>query len=287
MQKLLNDNNNIIIKIINLILQNNIFFDKDFSLSLENKSKEILFLNNKRNLSIPDIENNDNLIFKKEFGLCQKKLQTLKNNPNMINVLKLANKKNSFVNSQLIISENKNENNSIFNSIESINKSNKISNIIFDKNYQLIDKTINKTIKENEDFNKEISLFEKKNFNNEVRVKDNNKIVYINSYLGKSKILNKNKKNGGKKRSSKYRGVSKNGNKWQAIMHSKNNKAYISTYSSEEDAARIYDIMSIKARGLKAKTNFKYNINQIKNIFETEIDIKSTNINEIISTLIK
>ena len=129
MQKLLNDNNNIIIKIINLILQNNIFFDKDFSLSLENKSKEILFLNNKRNLSIPDIENNDNLIFKKEFGLCQKKLQTLKNNPNMINVLKLANKKNSFVNSQLIISENKNENNSIFNSIESINKSNKISNI--------------------------------------------------------------------------------------------------------------------------------------------------------------
>ena len=120
---------------------------------MENKSKEILFLNNKRNLSIPDIENNDNLIFKKEFGLCQKKLQTLKNNPNMINVLKLANKKNSFVNSQLIISENKNENNSIFNSIESINKSNKISNInIFDKNYQLIDKSINKTINENEDF---------------------------------------------------------------------------------------------------------------------------------------
>ena len=151
----------------------------------------------------------------------------------------------------------------------------------FDKNYN-----INKTLIENANFS--LPLSEKRNnFNNEVRIKDNNKIVYINSYLEKTKIIHKNKKNQGKKRSSKYRGVSRNGNKWQAIMHSKKNKAYISSYSSEEDAARIYDIMSIKARGIKAKTNFQYNITQIKNIFKTEIDIKSTNINEIISNLIK
>ena len=99
----------------------------------------------------------------------------------------------------------------------------------------------------------------------------------------KSMILKKHNKNGGKKRSSKYRGVSKNGNKWQAIMHTKDKKSYISTYSLEEDAARIYDIKSIKARGIKAKTNFN---SQIKKITEIEIDIKSKNINEILSLLL-
>ena len=47
-------------------------------------------------------------------------------------------------------------------------------------------------------------------------------------------------------RSSKYRGVSKNGNKWQVhIMINKKNK-YIGIYDSEEIAARIYDVESIK-----------------------------------------
>ena len=62
-------------------------------------------------------------------------------------------------------------------------------------------------------------------------------------------------------RSSKYRGVSKNGNKWQVhIMINKKNK-YIGIYDSEEIAARIYDVESIKKNGLKAITNFKYNLN--------------------------
>jgi len=276
LKKLLNDNINIIKKLINLITQNNIIFHKDFPLSLENKSKEISLLNNKRNLQMTEKDSSDYLLFKKELDLCPKKMNNLNKKAN---ILKLTNQKISFVNSPLIISENKNEDNCIFNSNESINQSNKITN--FDKNYN-----INKTLIENANFS--LPLSEKRNnFNNEVRIKDNNKIVYINSYLEKTKIIHKNKKNQGKKRSSKYRGVSRNGNKWQAIMHSKKNKAYISSYSSEEDAARIYDIMSIKARGIKAKTNFQYNITQIKNIFKTEIDIKSTNINEIISNLIK
>ena len=109
----------------------------------------------------------------------------------------------------------------------------------------------------------------------------------MNSYFRKSKNLKKCNKNGRRKRSSKYRGVSKNGNKWQVFVNTKNNKSYIKTYSSEEDAARIYDIISIKARGIKARTNFEYNVNQINKIRETEIDIKSGNINQIISELIK
>ena len=123
MKKLLNDNINIIKKLINLITQNNIIFHKDFPLSLENKSKEISLLNNKRNLQMTEKDSSDYLLFKKELDLCPKKMNNLNKKAN---ILKLTNQKISFVNSPLIISENKNEDNCIFNSNESINQSNKI-----------------------------------------------------------------------------------------------------------------------------------------------------------------
>ena len=88
------------------------------------------------------------------------------------------------------------------------------------------------------------------------------------------------------KRSSRFRGVSKNGNQWQVLMMINKNKSYIGSYDSEEFAARIYDVLAIKNRGMNARTNFKYNSKQIKNICEKDIDIKSKNINEIISQLI-
>lgn len=61
------------------------------------------------------------------------------------------------------------------------------------------------------------------------------------------------------------------------------NKSYIGTYPSEYIAARIYDILALKIKGFKARTNFKYNYNQIIKICEAEIDIKAKNIDEIIS----
>ena len=64
-------------------------------------------------------------------------------------------------------------------------------------------------------------------------------------------------------------------------------KSYVGSYSSEEIAARIYDILSIKNRGDKANTNFIYNEKQVKKIQSHEIDIKSKNINEVISNLLK
>ena len=90
-----------------------------------------------------------------------------------------------------------------------------------------------------------------------------------------------------KRRRSIYRGVSKNGNNWQVIVYSKNNKGYIGVFKTQEIAARIYDIVSIKNNGIKAKTNFEYDIHQIQNISEAYIDYKSKNIEEIISYLIK
>ena len=67
----------------------------------------------------------------------------------------------------------------------------------------------------------------------------------------------------------------------------KNSKSYVGLFPSEELTARIYDILAIKERGIKAKTNFKYNSTQVYKIFSSNIDIKAKNINQIINELLK
>ena len=67
----------------------------------------------------------------------------------------------------------------------------------------------------------------------------------------------------------------------------KRSKPYIGTFNSEEIAARIYDIVSIKKKGIKSKTNFLYNNEQIKRILQVNINFKDPNIEKVISDLIK
>lgn len=131
------------------------------------------------------------------------------------------------------------------------------------------------------------------NNSNKIKVIKNKKVVYINSCFLNSystiKDIEKRKKTNfivKNKRSSKYRGVSQNGNKWQVLIMIKNKKYYIGSFLTEELAARIYDIIAIKNWGVKARTNFIYNNIQIKKIFENQINIKSDNISEIIKELI-
>ena len=88
-----------------------------------------------------------------------------------------------------------------------------------------------------------------------------------------------------KKRSSIYRGVSKNGSKWQVLIMTNNKKYYFGNYSSEELAARIYDIQAIKSRGINARTNFIYDNEQLKKIYYKKINIKCNNISEIMTQL--
>ena len=129
--------------------------------------------------------------------------------------------------------------------------------------------------------------------NNEIKVLKNKKAVYINtSFLNSysnSRALKKLKKNKfiiRNKTSSKYRGVSKNGNNWQALIMVNNQKYYIGSYPSEEMAARVYDIFAIKNRGIKARTNFIYNNIQKNIIKESKINFKSDNISDFIKQLI-
>ena len=127
---------------------------------------------------------------------------------------------------------------------------------------------------------------------NEVKVMLNSKLVYSNSNDTNSYSNNfqKSKKiifiNVGRRR-SKYRGVSKNGNQWQVLFMVNNSKTYVGSYTNEDLAARVYDIMAIKNRGNKAKTNFIYSEAQLRKIFNTDINIKSKNLKEKILELLK
>ena len=128
---------------------------------------------------------------------------------------------------------------------------------------------------------------------NEIKVLKNKKVVYINTNLLNSyntnraiKKLNKIKFIITNKRRSKYRGVSKNGNKWQVLIMVNNKKCYLGSYPSEELAARVYDIYAIKSYGNKARTNFVYNYYQLKKIHERKINIKSSNISDFVKQLI-
>jgi len=89
------------------------------------------------------------------------------------------------------------------------------------------------------------------------------------------------------KRSSKYRGVSKNRNQWQILMMINKKKIiYREFFFWRACCYRIYDVLILKIRGNKSRTNYKYNSKQIKNICEAVIDIKAENIYDIFSLLI-
>ena len=150
-----------------------------------------------------------------------------------------------------------------------------------------INKNIFKKINENNDLpnkNSKIIINKFDSLSNEIRVKKNNKMIFMDKSLIKQKRKYTKEKKSNRK--SLYRGVSKNGKNWQTIILTKYGKAYIGTYPTQEIAARVYDFISIKNKGIKAKTNFIYNIHQIQNISEANIDFKSNNIDEIIYNII-
>ena len=183
-----------------------------------------------------------------------------------------------------------NSNQKLNNKINIITDDNKKANLI---NTSIINNNSMKSIRYFNIIKNNDKLSFDENQNNEIKVLKNKKAVYVNRYLlnsySTSRSLKKFKQSKfeiRKKTSSKYRGVSKNGNKWQVLIMINNKKYYKGSYLSEEIAARIYDIMAIKYFGIKARTNFIYNHIQIKKIKESKINIDSDNINEIIEQLI-
>eukprot|EP00343_Euplotes_focardii_P011504 CAMPEP_0205832544 /NCGR_PEP_ID=MMETSP0206-20130828/47193_1 /ASSEMBLY_ACC=CAM_ASM_000279 /TAXON_ID=36767 /ORGANISM="Euplotes focardii, Strain TN1" /LENGTH=88 /DNA_ID=CAMNT_0053138161 /DNA_START=77 /DNA_END=343 /DNA_ORIENTATION=- len=67
-----------------------------------------------------------------------------------------------------------------------------------------------------------------------------------------------------KSRGSRFRGVSKNGSKFQVFIMIHKKKRFIGVFEDEETAAKVYDKLAIIFHGHKAKTNFNYKVTQLE-----------------------
>ena len=284
-ENIFKNNSSIISNLNNLIITNNLAFDNYFPSLIEKNYQELSFLNCKRtNLNNPEkkikniIDMNENSFnfylnekINKEFDL----LKNLKTNKKE-KIFYIYKNYSKYKDNNPCQKYKIKKNNSIF-----INKSYTKENHL---KISIINKDNNNLSEEN---NVDNNLRNKNNLSNSIKIKKNNKMIYMNKFLIKQKIKKNDETFERKKRSSIYRGVSRNGNSWQVIIYSKYSKGYVGIFKSPEIAARIYDIISIKNKGIKAKTNFQYNIHQIQNICETNIDYNAENIEEMISYLIK
>ena len=59
-----------------------------------------------------------------------------------------------------------------------------------------------------------------------------------------------------KSQGSKYRGVCRNRDKWQAVIWVQGKRKYLGTFKDEELAAKAYDAAAIEYRGARASLNF-------------------------------
>ena len=235
------------------------------SLVIENKSKK---LNNFQRDIYIDIQKvtNFSIIGNSKHNEQHSEIENMRNEPKLYPI------KNEMINFKKFIGET-------YNSYPQ--KSIKFQTITDDTQRSLIN---NKSTKNNHKNKFKKHIFGLK-INNEIKVLKNKKLVYLNKKLldtySTSRAVKKFKKINfivGKNRSSKYRGVSKNGNKWQALIMKNNKKYFLGNYNSEDLAAKIYDIQAIKNWGIKAKTNFVYDDNQINKIYNSDVN----NISDII-----
>lgn len=250
------------------------------------------------NVNVNNLRLNNNLFNyssyspnKENIGKSYLKYNTIINNDYNLN----ENKVNFFQNNEFDVQKTEENLNCNNNSTDLSNTPSPTNNTISSKstkkiNYFNVYNTKNENGKTKKRKRKIIKQTEN---NNEIKVLKNNKVVYVNNFLLNSYSTSKNIKKLDKiafirrnKRSSRFRGVSKNGNQWQVLMMIKKRKLYVGSFASEELAARIYDVLTIKNRGIRARTNFIYTSKQIKNIYDKDIDIKSKNIYEIISQLV-
>ena len=184
-------------------------------------------------------------------------LKTIQNNNN--NFLNTFNFTSSFVNSQIKHEDMFNYNNNNFNSnpatpttSQEKKTKKKIKQKLFIKNNKLV-YVINEKHTDTKDV---IYLDEDSESNKDDKSKKTNKLDIIKEKLAEER----------KPRSSKFRGVSRNGKQWQVLIMIKQKKRYIGNFSDEEEAAREYDKIAIQFHGPKAKTNFQYNEDEIKSI---------------------
>ena len=223
-----------------------------------------------------------------------KKAQTLLNQNNYFLESKYKIPQYCFLINKFIVNLNKETDNN--NNLCELNNSNRyINNFIREQNIFndiIIDLTQNIPINNNSIRKCLNNNLNSKNYNREDKIDNNKCSLELNVNINEQTINNELKNNNvflKKKRNifkityktSRYKGVSKNKNNWQAYIRINDRNIYLGTYKSEKIAAKIYDFMIIKKNGSNAKTNFKYTNEQIVKSFNLNIDIN--NISEIVS----
>ena len=106
---------------------------------------------------------------------------------------------------------------------------------------------INRKTKRNED-KKDINQENKKKIFLIKKVKDKDKEIEMDKKIIKKTIYRK----------SKFRGVSRKGNLWQALIMINRKQKYIGNFKSEEEAAKAYDEYAMKFHKNKARLNFPH-----------------------------
>jgi len=129
----------------------------------------------------------------------------------------------------------------IFKNFNSFNNNDKSTNVVENS-------FINKKTKRNENINE---------INKEI---EKDKIFLIKKVKDKNKELEEDRKRIKKNfyRRSKFRGVSRKGKRWQALIMINRNKNYIGNFNSEEEAAKVYDEYAMKFHKNKARLNFPH-----------------------------
>ena len=295
-------------QILTLSLQNNILLSNQILLLsqiVSSNAKSRIFLQKKTNrnnsndfllnYNLVSNSNNPNIEIKRgdntlenKFDIVTNRINEENSNISKMNISIISENENTF------LSGNYKNYNSSLNKNDNIFKNKEFNENLFIKQLENNNfLNINDISKPNFNEKSDTSLLNLEENSNEIKVLKNHKAVYVNNYLlntpttsKKLKKLNKIAFIGRSKRGSRFRGVSKNGNQFQVLIMQNKGKSYIGSYNSEEYAARVYDILAIKYRGIKARTNFIYSSQQIKKIYEMDIDVKSKNIYDIIDELI-
>lgn len=276
MQKIIEINNDILDQSIRFINQKNFsLYNNSLSLAIEKKAKELYIFQRQIDFVIQKIINFSIIASNRQ----QSELKNIVNAPQSNPINKEIINSEKFIDEDYNLYQEKRKNTQTITDEISL-----ISNSSINNNHDIKFKCICTKKKKIENHICDLQT------NNEIKVLKNNKVVYINKDLlnnySTSRGVKKLKKINfviRKNRSSKYRGVSKNGSKWQVLMMINNKKYYLGNYISEDLAARIYDIQAIKSWGIKARTNFVYDNDQIKKIYNKKINIKCNDISDILA----
>ena len=247
-------------EIVNLVRQDYFSYKSNLPLTFEEKSKELYLLNRKRELEYLEPKVNHDIFIQKENAF------SIINNRKKENIRQVNESRNVIneLHSDPIICETNNFKKLLNENSSNIKKEeNNGVKIIIDykeENLNNNSSTINNTSEKQLEF-----------FSLEKNIKD----IHIINFVKRNKTSNQ---------------IQRSLKKWKllaSIIITNNKQYYLGNYPSEELAARVYDIHEIKMRGINARTNFPYNNDQLKNIFEKNITLKSDKISENMKIIIE